>query len=60
MNADEPMIVKYRYTRVIYGSSSSQFLHNATIKKHAETFEKNNAHFTRKILDLFCVSMMDV
>ena len=35
----------------IYRSSSSQFLHNATIKKHAETFEKNDPHFARKILD---------
>ena len=53
--ADNPAIVKYRYTRVIYGSSSSQYLHNATIKKHAETFQKIDPEFTRQICDSFYV-----
>ena len=38
---NNPETVKYRFTRVIFGSSPSQFLLNGTVKMHVEKYEKN-------------------
>ena len=37
---NNPEIVKYQFTRVVFGSSPSQFLSNGTVKTHVKKYEK--------------------
>ena len=52
---NNPEIVKYRFTRVIFGSSPSQFLLNGTVKTHVEKCEKIDPEFVSKVLRQFYV-----
>ena len=40
--SDNPNLVKYRFTRVIFGATCSQFLLNATQKTHAEQYAEKD------------------
>ena len=42
---NNPKIVKYRFTCVVFGSSPQQFLLNGTVKKHLEKYEKIDLEF---------------
>ena len=49
----EPKVITLRFTRVVFGLSSSPFLliMNATIKHHIEQFEQCEPDFTRKFTE---------
>ena len=47
---DEPEIRAYRYTRVVFGVSSSPFLLNATVRYHLESFRGTNETVVEKLL----------
>ena len=47
----EPKVITLRFTRVVFGLSSSPFLLNATIKHHIEQYEQCDPEFTRKFLE---------
>ena len=47
----EPKVITLRFTRVVFGLSSSPFLLNATIKHHIEQYEQCDPDFTRKFLE---------
>lgn len=47
---DEPEIRAYRFTRVVFGVSSSPFLLNATVKYHLESFRGTNKTVVEKLL----------
>ena len=53
--AEMPEIVKYRFTRVIFGAAPSQFLLNGYVRKHVSSFEKLDPEFVRKIRKGFYV-----
>jgi len=38
----DPVIRVFRFTRVVFGVSSSPFLHNRTIRYHLESFLESN------------------
>ena len=46
---NNPEIVKYRFIRVIFVSSPSQFLLNGTSKTHGEKYEKIDPEFVSKV-----------
>ena len=50
IQADDPDIVVYRYTRVVFGVSSSPFLLNDTIRHHLEQFLGNHRELVMKLL----------
>ena len=50
IQADDPDIVVYRYTRVVFGVSSSPFLLNATIRHHLEQFLGTHRELVMKFL----------
>ena len=50
-----PEIIKYRFTRVMFGASPSQFLLNSIIKLRAEQYNEINPDFSNKILYRFYV-----
>ena len=50
-----PHIVPYRFCRVIFGATCSQFLLNGTIRKHAEKFDEMDPEFVRKVKGDFYV-----
>ena len=56
-NIDDPNseIVRYRFTRVIFGATCSQFLLNGTLQKHASKYEKSDPEFYRKVREHFYV-----
>ena len=43
----------YRFTRQIFGASSSPFLLNATIRKHGQSYEKINEEFARIVKKIY-------
>ena len=53
--ANEPKLQKYRFCRVIFGVTSSQFLLNATIRAHAQHYESVDPEFARKVRNHFYV-----
>ena len=46
-NCEPTEIQAYRFTRLIFGASSSPFLLNATIRKHGQSYEKIDEEFAR-------------
>ena len=53
---NNPEIVKYRLTSIIFGSNPSQFLLNGTVKTHVEKYEKIDPEFVSKVLHNFYVA----
>ena len=49
------LVSKYRFYRVIFGATYSQFLLNATIEKHMSKFIDIDREFVEKVLRLFYV-----
>ena len=45
-----PEIVVLRFTRIVFGVSSSRILLNATIKHHIEQYEEADPEFEEKFL----------
>ena len=48
-------IIRYRFTRVIFGVTSSQFLLNGTVQTHAKKYENIDPEFARKVKKDFYV-----
>ena len=46
-NLQEESIIRYRFTRVIFGAASSQFILNGTVQMHAKKYENINPEFDR-------------
>ena len=55
-NLQEESIIKYRFTRVIFGVTSSQFLLNGTVQTHANKYENIDSEFARKVKKNFYVT----
>ena len=55
LDKEEPMIVVYRFCRVVFGVSSSPFLLSATLRHHLKSYENEDAEFVRKVLKEFYV-----
>ena len=51
----EEIISKYRFTRVIFGVTSSQFLLNGIVQEHGSKYEKIDPEFARKVKNHFHV-----
>jgi hypothetical protein len=47
---DDPKIMIYRFTRVVFGVMDSQFLLNGTIKHHIEKYQEEDPEFVQKFL----------
>ena len=50
---DDPVIIRNRFTRVIFGATCSQFLMNAVIKLHSEKYKDFDEKFVRMISKYF-------
>ena len=46
-NCEPTEIQAYHFTRLIFGTSSSPFLLNATIRKHGQSYEKIDEEFAK-------------
>ena len=53
--SDKIEIERYRFRRVIFGATSSQFLLNSTIHKHADKYEDIDPEVARKARNNFYV-----
>ena len=51
----ETQICKYRFTRVIFGATCSQFLLNATVNSHIEKYVNTDPDFVKKVQGKFYV-----
>lgn len=47
---DEPEIKAYRFTRVVFGVSSSPFLLNAAIRFHLHCYTESNSTVVKRLL----------
>ena len=52
---DKPNVIKYRFNRVIFGATCSQFLLNGAIKIHHEQYNQHDPVFTEKMKKCFYV-----
>ena len=50
VNDDDPKVVIYRFTRVVFGVTASPFLLNGTIKHHIEKYLDEDPEFVKKFL----------
>ena len=50
VNKEDPQLQTYRFTRVVFGVSSSPFLLNATIKFHLESFRETHQSVVERLL----------
>ena len=48
-------VVTYRFTRVFFGATCSQFLLGSTLRKIAENYDESDAEFARKVREHFYV-----
>ena len=55
VSEERPEIIKYRFSRVIFGASPSQFLLNSVVKVHVEKYKKIDPYFVAKVLRSFYV-----
>ena len=55
INSENPVIERYRFCRILFGATCSQFVLNATIRKHVSKYEKVDAEFARKLRNHFYV-----
>ena len=46
-NLQEESIIRYRFTRVIFGVTSTKFLLNGTVQTHAKKYENINPEFAK-------------
>ena len=46
-NLQEESIIRYRFTRVIFGVTSSKFLLNGTVQTHAKKYENIDPEFAK-------------
>ena len=53
----EEIISKYRFTRVIFGVTSSQFFLNGIVQTHGSKYEKIDPEFARKVKKHFYVDL---
>ena len=58
-NLQDESIIKYRFTRVIFGVTSSQLLLNGTVQTHANKYENIDPEFARKVKKHFYVDDLD-
>ena len=60
VNSAEPKIVEYRFARVVFGVTSSNFLLNATLLKHITSYERDDPEFVNQMLHSFYVDAVSV
>ena len=59
-NLQEESITKYRFTRVIFGVTSSQFLLKGTVQTHANKYGNVDPEFARKLKRYFYETILIV
>ena len=55
VDASKPEVVALRFTRVVFGVSSSPFLLNATIRHHVERYCSSYPEVVRALMQSICV-----
>ena len=55
LEKEEPMIVVYRFCRVVFGVRSSPCLSSATLRHHLKSYENEDAEFVSMVLEEFYV-----